>query len=134
MGNLSKVVLGGAEYNIKDSQARADLNQFRLDQLCLSADQAAIAPLPTEYDNVVTTDTVFLTSKTYFKKSNDTYTQLMAGTDYVVGSKIADYGETVYEQGGWTMQDLCKKLNDCIVVFNKLIAAHAQTTSGGTQP
>lgn len=134
MGNLSKVVLGGVEYNIKDKQARTDLEQLCSDQRCLPADQATIEPLPSELDKVVTTDTTFAKNKEYYKKSGDSFVQLVVGVDYNYNDTIADFGETVYDTSGWSIQDLCKRVNDCIAVFNKLIAAHAQSVSGGTQP
>lgn len=133
MAELSKIRLSsGVEYDIKDAEARTALQDLSTTQRCLDPDQPEVTPLPTEFPKEQTTDPAFLRYKTYYKlDKDDNWVKLVIGTDYYYGQEVWTFGETVYEDGGWTIKDMYEGINRSLDAFNLLIPAHKQPVSGG---
>ena len=130
---LSKVSLGGVRYDIKDAQARADLDDLSSTQRCLDPNTPEVEPLPTVFPKIETTDPAFLRYKTYFKKDGDTWVQLTIGVDYFYGQETRSFGETVYEDDGWTVRDMYNGINNSLNAFNLLIPLTNELFQEGTR-
>ena len=127
MGNLSKVRLGEAVYDVVDSAARESLGAHLQ---TFPSSQSQLTTLVETY--VQTQDITFKRYKRYYSLVEGDYAQLVLGVDYDFGDTIDQ--STVYERHVFTPLQAANLLNQSIGVVNTLITAHRATSATTADP
>ena len=107
--------------------AQTAIDNFKTAQLVFEETAQSIEALINSTTKEETEDVKFSRYKTYFKKVNGEYVELVLGTDYDATNPVADFGEAVYEEvSDLNVANLVSKINELVSAGNTLIVAHKQ--------